>query len=636
MRPVAARIEPDGRDMLAARMPTAINGEQDVAATFSEVFDSALGLVRREGTSISADLAFEPHVQERNQKIEELTGVKADFIDQTRYLDPAVTRRIEKFIDAGEIFQNEDGSVHATSRIADFWMKDNAQLTRVILATQRARRLSPAEVPTDKEIDRRVSAELAEKRAPDEEILSRGRGVSGVAGALSGTFVGALQDPILLASLPFGFGPMLGRGVAINAGRAFLAEGLAAGVSEIPIQAEVMRFKKQINSPYSTKEAAFNVLAATLGAGLLRATGSITVDVAENALKAYRGRFGGIVETPESREAAQALQAYVDQANESPVGPTLRTKERERDHFEAIDKAASDIEAGRPVRVGDLLDDDIPVTARILPQETVQNAIARLIPDAGNALTRGERKAIVSEISDLKFKLDAIKTSREPLRAEARRIEKQLPATLSKKARETQALKRASEARKQETELLENSVAALQERMRMHDEANLAKATLDRVDRMRATGKTEDEIQKVLEEKGLIQRRKAGPDELLGTVAAKAKEAKAAKQKPRTPKKPKVPEKAKPESGAGKEESSSITRPARTRQPVGDTYNADSAADVLDEVSELLAEGDIEIPTEITVRDGEQSVITRSARAEMQALQDNLDALDALDTCRKS
>lgn len=123
----------------------------------------------------------------------------------------------------------------------------------------------------------------AQKIRENMEQVTGNRTWGGVAGEIAGTVVGAFQDPIILASLFLGTGKITGGTKTANALKAFFTEaGIAMG-AEALIQPKVMDWKSRLESPYSLKDAAITVLTVGGFAGVIRAGGSVTVDVIEAA-----------------------------------------------------------------------------------------------------------------------------------------------------------------------------------------------------------------------------------------------------------------------------------------------------------------------------------------------------------------
>jgi hypothetical protein len=159
-----------------------------------------------------------------------------------------------------------------------------------------------------------VQSEAQKIRERHEQVTDH-RTWGGVAGEIAGTMIGAFQDPIILASMFLGTGKITGGTKAVNALKAFFTEaGIAMG-AEVLIQPKVINWKARLESPYSLKEAAITVLTVGGFAGVVRAGGSVTVDVIEAASAARKLRAQG--KTTE----ADILDSFVDMYASGRAGP---------------------------------------------------------------------------------------------------------------------------------------------------------------------------------------------------------------------------------------------------------------------------------------------------------------------------
>lgn len=335
-----------------------IRGPDDLEAGAGELAATAFNFTRREGISTSSRRARESYVSERMQAFEKLTGRSAQHLNALELTPPDRRARYEQLIDAGEIQRNERGEL-VPSRIAAGWFSQNPQAFQAIMDLRDLSKSHPGALLTDEQITAKISADFAAKRAADASVFARGRGFAAGAAEFAGTAAGAVTDPLVFSTLPLGAGAFVGKGIAVNALKGFASEAAIAGAVEIPIQAEVFRFKEQIGSPYSVKEAAFNVLAAAVGAGVIRAGGSITIDVAEKMLGKYRAdaKSGTAKPTAESERAAKALDMYIREKKEQPWPDA--DPEAGRDHDAAIAKAMDDIADGRTPDVQSIVGDRV-------------------------------------------------------------------------------------------------------------------------------------------------------------------------------------------------------------------------------------------------------------------------------------
>lgn len=644
---VNERISQDAMDALRPQLASGVRGPQDVPSDFAENYNAARQHQVNEGNLFSRASAFKPYLDERAKIINETTGLPVDLVN-----DPMNHYSLADFKDAatfktylrrGRIFIDQSGQPAATDEAARNWLDSNRTLARVELAKLQTAQARPGEFLNDGQILEKVRADLAGKRAQNQEIMRRGSGGGAIAGQFAGTAVGFMQDPIQAGTLLLGGGEAAGGSILANALKAFGKEAVLAGALQVPVEAQAFQFKQSIGSPYAAREAAFNVLAASVGAGVIRAAGSVTVDVAGKALVAYRERIsaGKVAPTAESRQAEQVLQQYVDEVATHPAMPAEVKRspvaqgvhDSIRGHFEALDKAAADINANEPVNVGGMMPDAIVHASerQIVPVESVELAYARLIPDAANTLSRGERKNLVVRLNDAEYKLAQIEKEQPSFTETYKRIARDLPPQLSAKARQGEAMRQAQKVLDSETATLRAEVEAIRGQLRLHDEANLSRKVLDQIDAKRKAGEPEAQIQQWMMENGHIK---------TATVDVKS-------AKPKTTDVPRGEPKPKPNKDAQGTDSVRVnTNPVTNAPepitsvkpvtPAEGTVLPDPAdvADILTEAQQLLEAQDVQIPKGNTqVIDGQMTVVRASARDEMTRLQRFMDTLDAIITC---
>lgn len=188
----------------------------------------------------------------------------------------------------------------------------------------------------------------AQKIRENMEQVTGNRTWGGVAGEIAGTVVGAFQDPIILASLFLGTGKITGGTKTANALKAFFTEaGIAMG-AEALIQPKVMDWKSRLESPYSLKDAAITVLTVGGFAGVIRAGGSVTVDVIEAASAARKLRAQG--KTTE----ADILDSFVDMYSSGRAAPG-EYLETQYKPMEVIQKALDENELPMDSNIEDLV-----------------------------------------------------------------------------------------------------------------------------------------------------------------------------------------------------------------------------------------------------------------------------------------
>lgn len=327
---------PSSRDLAGLENYTrhnTVQSEDDVAATFGETVRAGFDHVMAEERTDSAHRAFRPHFEARSNAISKHGG-DINLARQYELLGPEKMRDLTQLVDTY-------GPDEAKLRIS---AGDSRSIDAIVQAREFARRF-PGEVMTDRQIAGTVALELKARRDYNLSVLERGSGLAGFIGG-----AGALvTDPFIIATAPLGAGPMVGRSIAGNALRGFLAEGAVAFGAEVPIQMDVARFKAEIDSPWTFADAAFNVVAATLGAGALRAAGSVTVDLMTGQLKRYNS-LPAKFKDDESEAAAKILRRIVEIEGENPLAE-LPEGMRNPAHEAAVVRARTQAEAGEAIDV---------------------------------------------------------------------------------------------------------------------------------------------------------------------------------------------------------------------------------------------------------------------------------------------
>lgn len=179
--------------------------------------------------------------------------------------------------------------------------------------------------------------------------FSNARGFANL-GMVGATARQVMTDPMVLYTLPLG-GSATGGTLMANAWKAFKIEAGIALASETAIQKKVYDWKKDLNSPYSVEEAALNVVTAMVGAGVIRAGGSMAVDAVQlrSAAKIKRAEGGKTAETE-----ADILERHADDIEQS--GGNFNG------HADALDQTISDLENGVTSSVSKVDEDILRVT----------------------------------------------------------------------------------------------------------------------------------------------------------------------------------------------------------------------------------------------------------------------------------
>ncbi len=322
-----------------------LSGPDALPATFSETRRAALDNILFEERSDSSIRVWREQLENRSKAIESLGGDR----DLAQLYE---LKGVGWFAQVGALVESLGGH-QARNRVSDSRDVD------AYLQQRELERAAPDIVQSDDTLRGIIVEDLKTKREENAAIMARGGGFARFIGEAQGL----VSDPLVAMTLPFGPGPQVGRSMLANAARGFAGEAGVALAVEVPIQMEVARFKAEIDSPWTYAEASFNVLSATLGAGVLRGGGSITVDLAKNAVKRYRAARG-IRRTDESEAAAEILQRYIDIEAENPIQAMQHNVEPAVDapspfipHAEAYGKARAQAEAGQAVDVAEMVSD---------------------------------------------------------------------------------------------------------------------------------------------------------------------------------------------------------------------------------------------------------------------------------------
>lgn len=198
--------------------------------------------------------------------------------------------------------------------------------------------------PSDDEIDAQADqrGRAARERYLTLEAQREAGGGSSAAwwAGMGGAVVGSLADPLNLLTLPFG--PAARAGIM----GAAAVTGAIGGATQVAN--EVMNFeaRQRIDENYTAADAAGNVAGAAIGGavigGGIKAIGK-GIGATVDALRARGGR--------EALDAANVLERDAVSRESSPIQGDADVEAR---HIAALEKAAQDIDAGRPVDVQDI------------------------------------------------------------------------------------------------------------------------------------------------------------------------------------------------------------------------------------------------------------------------------------------
>ena len=408
-----AIFETGNRETRQALSQIPIQSRHDLPSTFTEARKAASAMVFAEEQSTSRGRLFRDRFFDRNMEIAKHLPDGGPFNKNGAFQDRDywnffnhIGDELKRMRDTGQLTVDAGGAVRANTRAADSYLKTWPDFVAQYLTVQDFTEKNPALAKSDAQLFSEAAAEAKAFRDLQNFDLHRATTFSGKLGQFVGTAQGTVSDPAVALTIPIGPGRLAGQPLA-TAGKLFLAEAGVAMALEAPIQAGVYQFKREIQSPWTFKDAAWNVLAAGVGTGGIRATGSLTVDAASSALSKFRarpkqqlkralsqfegenviaaaqrfrgetpfdnlaggsadlrrsiaaavGRTPGRVTENDLQSAASILQDYVDVGREN---PGLRGADGERLHFDAVHKARADMATHTMPDVGDIVRDVEP------------------------------------------------------------------------------------------------------------------------------------------------------------------------------------------------------------------------------------------------------------------------------------
>jgi hypothetical protein len=310
--------------------------EDDQPSVFSDTVAAAFALTRREELATSASLAWSTKVDERAKIIGKLGG--DEQLARGYSLVPASVTRMWR-----------EAELEGRLDSDPTWRAGSPEARSAYQLTREYEKRHPDQVQDDQALLDQSRAELSKLRPIDQHTIERGGGAAAFIGAAGATFT----DPLILLTAPLGLGELAaGRGILATMGRTALSEGAVALATEIPIQAQVAAFKREIQSPWTFKDSAMNVLAAGVGGAVLG--GAIAGGVAgtRKLLADYRARkaAGQVQATPDMDAAEQVLEDSLAMQEQNPLATDFPDA-AEQVHEQALSLAREQVEAGRPVDV---------------------------------------------------------------------------------------------------------------------------------------------------------------------------------------------------------------------------------------------------------------------------------------------
>jgi len=289
--------------------------DKKIETGFKENFEAQADYFARELKSTSKALTLMPQLKEQNNLLRSLRG--QDLLSTaSNSLDAHDPQ-------ASLLTITVDG-------LSDYYKSE----TKNILELQKKH--PDAGLKTYDQIMLDMQTEAATVRNRMHDVSGR-KDWYGVAGNFAGMMWGAVQDPIVAASMLLGSGKIKGPSILKNAWKGFWTEAAIGAGSELMIQPFVYDWKAELNSPYSVQEAALTVLSVGGFAGVLRGGVGAGMDVA-SAMKASKS-FRASGETAKADLVDAAIEMYEN-------APTLGNSKQ---HMDAMQKTHDAYVEGRVI-----------------------------------------------------------------------------------------------------------------------------------------------------------------------------------------------------------------------------------------------------------------------------------------------
>lgn len=315
-------------------------GPEDYAASFWETFSAAFAFTRREELSDSAGRAWGAAQTARNDAITQAGGD---------------AQRLQPYMDIPGSWQQQLNDAYDRGDVEShyLWMTIDQPVRDSFLYLRQQAAQNPGVVLTDAQLREKLTADMAQQRELDLMTMARGGGLANFLGGAGALFT----DPLLLMTLPLGGlagGAARGASLWRVMSRAAAIEGALGLAIEVPIQAAVYDFKRQIESPWSWQNSAMNILGAGLGGAVIGGGIAGAQRGVQRALESWRaGREAGTARvTPDTEDAVRALEQTAALQRQNP----LQGAAADATHEQAFEAARAQTQAGRGVDVSHLVD----------------------------------------------------------------------------------------------------------------------------------------------------------------------------------------------------------------------------------------------------------------------------------------
>lgn len=319
----------------AGRIGASEESDFDVS-TFSDVHAASRDMMLNEGLSTSEARIMTPRLDEQLNLIYEATGSYPGVI--------------------------QENTIHGFSRdYKERMLDENKDLLTKLHAEN-----PETGFKTLDGILTEVRAETRVVREKSARTMLHAEGVSSL-GAFTGTMRAVLEDPFIIGSMVASALVTKGAG-GTAASRAFgiaKTEAAIGAISETMIQPSVYAWKKRIDSPYSVEEAAMNIMIAGGMGAVLGGGGSYIFDPSTLGKAAKLKDKAFKAGDKAAKHEAEILRKHADDLAVKPDHAD------NKQHFDAMDKATSDIEEGIMPSVSKVVEEKIPVDADVVQLDGV-------------------------------------------------------------------------------------------------------------------------------------------------------------------------------------------------------------------------------------------------------------------------
>lgn len=348
------------KDLLSAARINAIKGPEDLPTGFTENAGAMYDYFRSEESSDSARQHWETQLAERENMIRERVG--------------HVPEELGAYY--GVPFAVRDGKDELGGIQGENYNKARAKVDEL--------RAQFPELPSDEELLAKIPDAAKAVRERFENVAGRAD-TFGKIGLIGGGLVGAVRDPLNIASMVVATPSLTGNAISVLSRtlRAAKIGATVSGATELAIQPHVYDFKHQIGVDYSLGDAAANVAFAVAGGAVLFGAGvnipPLYRSMSRGLSEAYRAKVarGEIAATPEADAAAKIMDTYADIVERNPLS---KEPEGQAAHFKAVEKAMNDLRDGRVADVAEIVkghEPDISIEPRYMHVHTMDDATRR-------------------------------------------------------------------------------------------------------------------------------------------------------------------------------------------------------------------------------------------------------------------